>query len=315
MKKTVEKEATKLCVGLPRGLLYYRYRVLWKTFFSALGVQVVVSPQTNKEIVERGAKAAIDEACLSTKIYLGHVQALMGKCDYILVPRIDNFGMQREMCTKFQALYDLVCNTFRGSSQKFISYNVDEHKKQTEERAFYALGAELGFSRKQTAEAYKKARKTAAEDWKRRLKEQEQLFKKEGLKIMVAAHSYVLDDAYIGRPVLDLLGQMGVTALRADLTDTKEALKQSLKVSPTLKWELNREIVGGIQICRDRIDGIVLLSAFPCGPDSMVNDIVMRRFSGIPILNLMLDNQSGTAGLETRLESFVDILNFKRGAL
>ena len=44
----------------------------------------------------------------------------------------------------------------------------------------------------------------------------------------------------------------------------------------------------------------------------MTNDAVMRCISGIPILNLTVDSQSGTAGLETRIESFVDILRYQQ---
>ena len=62
----------------------------------------------------------------------------------------------------------------------------------------------------------------------------------------------------------------------------------------------------------ERIDGIIILSTFPCGPDSMVNEIVIRRVKDKPILNLILDGQEGTAGLETRLESFIDIIKYKR---
>ena len=62
----------------------------------------------------------------------------------------------------------------------------------------------------------------------------------------------------------------------------------------------------------DQIDGIVLVSAFPCGTDSMTNDALMRCIKGKPILSLTVDAQSGTAGLETRLESFVDILRYQQ---
>ena len=54
------------------------------------------------------------------------------------------------------------------------------------------------------------------------------------------------------------------------------------------------------------------MSSFPCGPDSLVNEIILRRVKGIPILNLVLDGQEGSAGLETRLESFVDIIKIKK---
>ena len=40
----MEKEIIK--IGLPRALLYYRYRVLWRTFFQELGMETVVSAKS-----------------------------------------------------------------------------------------------------------------------------------------------------------------------------------------------------------------------------------------------------------------------------
>lgn len=313
--KALLRKSEPITIGLPRAMLYHRYEILWKNYFNALGIHCVISDPTNKEIMKSGTSVAIDEACLCTKIYLGHVKSLLGKCDFILVPRISNFGIKRNMCTKFESLYDIVCNTFRKTNQKFISYNVDVINGCTEEKAFTALGTELGFSKKEALSAYKTAKKYELDSLKNRIKSDEVLYKKSGLKILIAAHSYVEKDPYIGKPVTDYLKKMGATPIYADTVDRKDALKQSERVSPTLKWEFSREVVGSIQIHADKIDGIVLLSAFPCGPDSMVNELILRKFGGIPILNIVLDDQDGTAGLETRLESFIDILNFKGGRL
>lgn len=310
-----EKKKDVITIGLPNALLYSRYQVLWKTFFAALGIETVVSGPTNKETLQLGAENAIDESCLSAKIYLGHVRSLIGKCDYILIPRISNWGRQRNMCTRFESLYDLSCNTFRHTGQKFISYNIAVSKKLTEENAFLDLGAELGFSKKKAKEAYKAAKKSESADWKNRVKKEELLYKADSMRIAIAAHSYLVEDDYLGKPVMDCLKKLGAIPIRADIADRKEALKQSLKISPILKWEFNREIVGSLQMHRNKIDGIILLNAFPCGPDSMVNDIIAREFREIPVLNLVLDAQNGTAGIETRLESFVDILKFKKGEL
>ena len=62
-------------VGIPRALLYYRYYPAWKTFFNALQAEVVLSPETNKEILDAGVRLAV-EACLPVKIYLGHLACL-----------------------------------------------------------------------------------------------------------------------------------------------------------------------------------------------------------------------------------------------
>ena len=111
------------------------------------------------------------------------------------------------------------------------------------------------------------------------------------------------------------LKKKGVIPIRADVVDRDEALKWSQDISLTCKWEMSREIVGSVAMHEHKVDGIILLSAFPCGPDAMVNELISRRVRDVPMLNLVLDSQSGTAGVETRLESFVDIIRFKEGKL
>ena len=75
---------------------------------------------------------------------------------------------------------------------------------------------------------------------------------------------------------------------------------------------ISRELIGAVLALKDRVDGIVLLTAFPCGPDSMMNEMLMRRVKDKPMVQLTLDIQDGTAGMETRLESFYDILRYKK---
>ena len=132
------------------------------------------------------------------------------------------------------------------------------------------------------------------------------------LSILVVAHPYITRDAYLSGAVLEALESMDVTVLYAEAVDHDKAYKESFEFSDTMPWLINRELIGAILLLEDQVDGIVLISAFPCGPDSMTNDAIMRCIQGKPILNLMIDAQSGTAGVETRVESFVDILRFQQ---
>ena len=70
-----------MVIGIPRALLYYRYNTLWESFFHELGFQTVTSGITNQSILEQGRIFVVDEACLSMKIFMGHVASLIGKCD------------------------------------------------------------------------------------------------------------------------------------------------------------------------------------------------------------------------------------------
>jgi predicted nucleotide-binding protein (sugar kinase/HSP70/actin superfamily) len=299
-------------VGIPRAFLYYRYRTLWETFFEELDVEYIVTPETNKEIISRGTTYAIDEACLSSKIYLGHVEWLIDKCDYILVPRISNYGSSGTVCTKFQAIYDVVSNTFRDRNIKLLNYNIDLENSESELKAFWKMGRLLGKKRSSSMRAYiiAKYKERASELIEQR--KQEELLKENKIKVLLVAHRYNIDDEYIGLPILNYLRDMGAIPIIADIANKKEVIGRSANISNTLPWTFNKELVGAVEIYKDKIDGIILISSFPCGPDSLVNEIIIRRVKDKPILNLILDGQEGSAGIETRLDSFIDIINFKR---
>ena len=81
----------------------------------------------------------------------------------------------------------------------------------------------------------------------------------------------------------------------------------SAKISKNLYWKFSKEIIGSIELCKEKIDGIIFLSTFPCGIDSLVNELVIRKINK-KCLNLIVDDMDSFAGVETRLESFVDIV-------
>jgi predicted nucleotide-binding protein (sugar kinase/HSP70/actin superfamily) len=299
-------------IGIPKAFLYYRYHILWETFFQELGIEYIVSPDTNKEIINKGTAHAIDEACLSSKIYLGHVEWLIDKCDYILVPRISNYGSDGTVCTKFQAIYDVVSNTFKNRNIKLLNYNIDLENSQSEIKAFLTMGKLLGKKKSSSMCSYlvAKQKNKALELIEQR--KQEELLNEKNIKILLVAHRYNIDDKYIGLPIVNYLSSMGVVPIIGDIVNRKEAISKSTQITDTLPWTFNRELVGSIAMYKGKIDGIILISSFPCGPDSLVNEIILRRVKDKPILNLILDGQDGNAGIETRLESFIDIIKFKR---
>ena len=91
--------------------------------------------------------------------------------------------------------------------------------------------------------------------------------------------------------------------------DTKNIEEESSIISEEVYWTFNKEILGAIGKYKDNVDGIILVSAFPCGPDSLINELVIRKIKDIPILNIILDEANSDTGLVTRLESFIDIIN------
>jgi len=294
-------------IGIPRALQYYFYEGLWLNFFKNIGVEVVVSPETNKEIVKMGVNNSIDEACFSSKIFIGHVEYLLDKCDMIFVPRIENSAIREEYCTRIFGLYDLVRNTFPEA--KLLHADVNYLYRKKESNAFVEIGAALGKSKEETLEAYKNALSTAESIKEAKISQQEELLKSDGAKILIFSHAYNTYDACIGKDITDFFAKNNIEVIYADLINEKEAqalTKESY--GKRVYWKVSAQLIGGIEKYRDQVDGIVLISTFPCGPDSIFNELLIRIIKDKPILSLVIDEQDAGAGIQTRLESFTDII-------
>lgn len=291
-------------IGIPRGLFYYYYSDLWKYFFDKLNVSYIVSPETNKEIKSLGSKYASDEMCLSLKNYIGHVAYLEDKCDYVLVPRIDNYGKYEQTCTNFLACYDIINNLF---NIKILNYNVNVANEETEYKAFKEIGKILNKSSKQIKEAYLYACIKVKKDLKMKVITNINKLKNKDKKILLVSHPYNTYDATIGKPIIDYLESLDCSIIYSDLFDRELCSIYSKRLSENLYWKYSKEIIGSIELCKDRVDGIIFLSTFPCGLDSLVNELVIRKLDK-KCLNIVVDDMDSFAGLETRLESFVDIL-------
>lgn len=66
--------------------------------------------------------------------------------------------------------------------------------------------------------------------------------------------------------------------------------------------------MASINYYHKKVDGIIIISSFPCGPDSLSTELILHKITNIPIINLIFDEQYSKTGIITRLESFLDIL-------
>jgi len=170
----------------------------------------------------------------------------------------------------------------------------------------------LGKPARLAREAYDVAvRAQDANDRKLR-EEQAALLTVPGLKILAAGHPYVLHDPMIGGAVVRALTALGCVPLYSDRFDRAESLRRSGEVSPRLYWTAGREIVGSLAAHQDKVDGALLLTAFPCAPDALAFEMAMRTFQDFPMTLILLDGLHGEAGLQTRLECFADILRERK---
>lgn len=299
-----------ITVGIPNALLFHKHKDLWINFFKELNIKVITSDKSNKQTLEAGSKYAQDEACLPLKLYLGHVSNLIGKVDYILVPRLVSLKKYEKLCTNFALLYDLINNTFKA---KILNYNIDVHKEETEENAFIEMGLVLGRSKREAKKAYFKAKSIEKKIMEKKLRIQALAIKSNKPKILIVAHPYNLYDELIGKEITTYLEKNNTVPIYSDIYDKTKLNYEANKISESIYWTYNKELMAAICHYKEYVDGIILITTFPCGPDSLSNEMITRKVKDIPIITLIIDELNNSAGLITRLESFIDIINMKRG--
>ena len=101
-------------VGIPRTLAYYSFYPQWRTYLEELGIEVVLSPPTTKDVLDMGIRYTVTDACIPIKSFHGHVAALIGKVDYILIPRMVSIDGDATFCPKFLGLPEMVKASVEG---------------------------------------------------------------------------------------------------------------------------------------------------------------------------------------------------------
>ncbi len=157
--------------------------------------------------------------------------------------------------------------------------------------------------------------------------------KREVLHVDITGEIYVVNDEFSNQSIEKELGRMGVE-VRRSLTITsflKDAVIPKIfrkgethlqRADRLAKPYLMRDIGGDALECvsdvayadQRGIDGIIHLSPFTCMPEIMSQNIfpAMRENCEIPILPLILDEQTGRAGYITRIEAFVDLMRRRK---
>ncbi len=148
-------------------------------------------------------------------------------------------------------------------------------------------------------------------------------------KVYLIGEFFVLLDPYTNQNIEKELGEMGVEVQRQIMFS--DWLEHVLKPSIFYKKESHRErcvkyakkymkrAIGGecietigdtVYAAKHGIDGIIHISPFSCMPEIVAQNILPKvsKNENIPVLSLVLDEQTGKAGYITRIEAFIDLI-------
>jgi predicted nucleotide-binding protein (sugar kinase/HSP70/actin superfamily) len=295
-------------IGIPRALIYWKRPYFWENFFENLGLEVLLSPKTNKEIVEIGVKISDPETCFSNKVYFGHLKWLDQKCDLIFVPRLKRKG-NFEYCPRFFGLPDLAKILVKT---KVLTEAFDEKKEKFEE-SLIKLGEKLRKKKEEIEKAFEEALKKEKEIKEKQEKEALEKLESNSKKIILISHPYNLYDEYVNLRIKERLEKLGIVPIFIEEIPTSniEHLTSNLG-HPQFHWEFAKEIMEKInEVLKYKISGAIEISSFACGCDAVLKEFVEKKFkeNKIPFLYLMIDEHTGEAGFQTRLEAFVDTIS------
>lgn len=301
-----------IIVGIPRSMLFYDYYPMWEDFFDYLGVQIVISPKTNNTILNAGIINSVDEACLPVKLFHGHVDYLKDKVDYIFIPKFISIHKKEYCCPKLLGLPEMITHSIKDLP-RIISPIVDLNKDKNMKFAAFETGSILGKSKLQTARAYKHSLISLNES---KVWQTERDFHGKGkTNLLILGHSYNVFDEFLNMNLLQKLRKENVNIFLAEDVHENEIRYFSDQIRKRMFWTHGRKIIGSAfsLIVNNNIDGIIYLSSFGCGLDSVLVHLVSKSAieHKIPLIVMTLDEQTGEAGFNTRLEAFLDMIEWR----
>lgn len=290
-------------IGIPKGLLYNNYHPFFITFFSELGTEIITSVDTNKDILDEGVKYGIDEACLPIKIFHGHVSSIKDKCDIMLIPRIMQLHKREYICPKFCGLPEMILNSIENMPNTITEPIYATSEKELFNWALTA-GKRITRDRSKIKNAFNKSIE-AQNDHIVGISD-----KNYEINIALTGHPYNIYDSYINMNIVKKLNKLGIGVITEEFVDEKIKNDEVKKLFKKPFWTFARNNYGfSVSSTKNNsINGIIYISSFNCGIDSVVVELIKYEIEDFPFLLLKVDEQTGEAGLNTRIEAFADLL-------
>lgn len=319
-------------IGIPRGMNYYDFFPIWYEFFTELGAEVIVSKKTNKEILNMGVLNCVDDACLPVKVFHGHTYSIKDEVDYIFIPRIISLSKGEFECPKILGLPAMVRNTIPNLPD-IIDVEINFRKnKMYLSKEIYKSAEKITKNPLKIQKAFNKASKEytkykellskglcsskAVKSYRSNTSNMYELNNQNNhLSILLLGHPYNIYDDYINMNLINKLKNRRVNVLNPNMIEDKYIDSYASKLPKKMFWTAGKKIVGSTSyvINERKIDGIIFISSFGCGLDSILLDMVEReaKANKIPFSLITIDEHSGEAGINTRIEAFIDMLEWR----
>lgn len=304
-------------VGYPRTTFYYDRFPFWQTFFNRIGVELLVSDSTNKEIIKKGREHSVAEPCFPIIAAQGHIMELLQKkIDYIFVPNVVSEETETPETESWYCPWEQTIPYIMRAALEDPVYlnkmlipvirfrNGMDYIKRTLRPFAKKLGASARTSDRAVEAAYAAQAHFNSKVKHFGVKALAQLGNEKQKAVALLGRPYNLYDAGINLNVPTKLREIyGVNVIPMDFLPDDH-----IDVKPyheNMFWNYGRRIMqAAVYTGKHKNLAAIYITNFKCGPDSYIRHFIPGCL-GSPYLSLQFDDHSNDAGIMTRCEAYL----------
>lgn len=320
-------------VGIPRAMGYYYLYPYYLGFLRELGIEPVLSAPTSNRTLRGMSACPTDEPCVSVKLAFAHSEELLARgVDCLFIPVLSSVDPNNYCCPKHIGLPHMIRNGLSLTDQTVIAPRIDVRDAPDGGKStFYDAARKLGVRNPLRVRSALAAAERMQEGFRRLttggLTILEALASLEGTDCPVRrtynpharynpdetagviAHAYTLHDPYS----FDIVGRVREygNVLTPEMVEPAIAKAELATIwQGERMWEFEAGMVGAALhwLRSGSITRLIMLGPFECGPEAIIESFIEAECEryGVPLLLLTVDEQTGEAGISTRLEAFFD---------
>ncbi|MFZ5955517.1 MAG: acyl-CoA dehydratase activase-related protein [Nanoarchaeota archaeon] len=308
-------------IGIPRIGMFNDLFPLWASFFSELGLNVKPSDKTNKKIISKGLDLSNSEYCFPIKVAFGHYDNLNEKVDFIFSPEIyesyqskflDNGEIKNTAWEKSS-----ICPFVQNFNSNVVPYSVNQtrliqanlyfrQKKSVIKSLHHSLkNVGLKFKEKEIKVAFEYAENNYF-DFKKNLRQMGnqtlQNLNKENSIVLVGRPYAVFDEAMNLR-IASKIRNFGFCPIPIDMLPLpKEDLSMRMDNEFSIQGQL---ILNSANVIKQLDLNAIFWDFCNCGPNTFLLKFFEKEI-GKNFCYLQIDENAKDAGLETRLEAYLN---------
>jgi len=308
-------------IGINKSLLIHQLFPLYYNFFTNLGCKVVVPDKVNEEAFNRQTSSF----CFPAQVAIGMFDNLTEKKpDFYFMPHLEEMyvqgGIERKefsatcIFTQGEGLWTKQLFKDKDLEGRIISPTINFAKGfEAATKDFIKIARGLGFGAAEAEKAYKDAIATHREYRAERKAIGRQVL--EDLAKTPEATAYVLfgpphnaltDETNKGIP--KKFASRGKVIIPFDMLATENE-KIEDPHDDYMHWEMGQKIIRGAQIVKKnpQLFGVYITN-FLCAMDSLLVTYFRKLMGSKPSLTLEIDGHTADAGIDTRIEAFLDVV-------